>query len=158
MTLKRLGFALSIAAVAVSFALHLATFITTLSPVWILPGFFLVFGSVACGAPIQSKVKNSISTGKTQIIGFALLIYAILTFVYFDRTTGGTSSVEIVDGRYVAMYKSQVIRKITEPEYRMFPNLWTRVMTSWLGMMAVFCISSFKLTPEDRSARPSKES
>jgi len=38
-----------------------------------------------------------------------------------------------------------VIRVITENEYRMFPNLWIRVMSAWIAMMAVFCTTSFML-------------
>jgi len=52
------------------------------------------------------------------------------------------SSVAVVDGRYVSMYKEHVIRNISEQEYRMFPNLWTRVMSAWMAMMAVFCSKS----------------
>jgi len=54
-------------------------------------------------------------------------------------------SVAIVDGQYVSKYKDQVIRVITKNEYRMFPNLWTRVMSAWIAMMAVFCARSFTL-------------
>ena len=77
-------------------------------------------------------------TRNWKLFGFAVFGYAVLTFVYFYRTTGGASSVSVVDGQYVAMYKDQVIRTISENEYRMFPNLWSRVMSAWIGMMALF--------------------
>jgi len=41
------------------------------------------------------------------------------------------------------MYKDQVLKMITESEYRMFPNLWMRVMSAWIGMMAVFSLTQF---------------
>ena len=78
-------------------------------------------------------------------MGWILLIYAIGCFVYDYKTTGGATSVAIVDGQYVSMQKEHVIRAITENEYRMFPNLWTRVMSAWIAMMAVFCAGSFTL-------------
>ena len=88
---------------------------------------------------------------KVALLGWVLLVYAVLTFVYFYRTTGGASSVGIVDGQYVSKYKDHVIRVITYDEYRMFPNLWTRVMSAWIGMMAVFCSKSFTLPRMFRS-------
>ena len=36
------------------------------------------------------------------------------------------------------MAKDRFVRYITEKEYRMFPNLWTRVLTAWMTMMVVF--------------------
>jgi hypothetical protein len=78
-----------------------------------------------------------------SLVGFGLLVYAIFLFVYFYKTTGGASSVDVVDGQYVSKNKDHVIRTLTEQEYRAFPNLWTRVMSAWLAMMAVFCSKSF---------------
>ncbi len=89
------------------------------------------------------------------MVGFMLLVYAVLTFVYFYRTTGGASSVTIVDGQYVSMSKSRIIRTITEHEYRMFPNLWTRVMSAWIGMMAVFGLMYFPPVPIRDPCAPS---
>jgi hypothetical protein len=71
-------------------------------------------------------------------LGFALLVYSLAMFYLFYRTTGGASSVAIVNGGYVAKYKDHVIRAITESEYRGFPNLWIRVISAWLAMMATF--------------------
>ncbi len=75
------------------------------------------------------------------MFGFALLIYAVLLFIYNYRATGGATGAELVSGQYVYMYKNQIMRTITEYEYRMFPNRWIRVMSAWMGMMAVFGIS-----------------
>lgn len=35
--------------------------------------------------------------------------------------------------------KTTSSENIPEEGYRMFPNLWIRVMSTWLAMMAVFC-------------------
>lgn len=59
--------------------------------------------------------------------------------------TGGASSVRVVNGQYVSMYKSQIIRTITENEYRMFRTLRTRVMTAWTATMAVFGIAGLSV-------------
>jgi hypothetical protein len=151
MTAKKFGFTLCLATVAICMILHLATFVMILSPIWILPGVFLIFGAAICATAIQPNGRLQTPTGKVAIVGSALMIYAVLTFIYSYRTTGGATSVAIVDGQYVSMYKSHVIRTISEYEYRMFPNLWTRVMTAWIAMMAVFCTASFKLPVNDRS-------
>ena len=60
-------------------------------------------------------------TDKVSLVGFGVLVYAILLFVYFYKITGGASSVAVVGGRYVSTYKDHVIRTVTEQEYRMFP-------------------------------------
>lgn len=73
--------------------------------------------------------------------GWGLLVYAILLFVHFYRSTGGASSVGIVEGHYVYMSKETVIRPISEGEYRMFPTQVVRIMSAWLAMMAMFSIS-----------------
>jgi hypothetical protein len=151
MALKRIGLTLCLAAITICVVLHLATFVIILSPVWILPGFLLMFAAVVCGTMVHPNRRLLRPTGKAAVIGSALLIYAVLTFVYDYRTTGGATSVGIVNGQYVSMYKSHVIRPITEYEYRFFPNLWTRVMYAWLAAAAVYCTTSFKLSVDDRS-------
>jgi hypothetical protein len=67
-----------------------------------------------------------------------------LTRIYFYRTTDGASSVSVVNGQYVSKYKDHILRIITEQEYRMFPNLWARVMSAWIGMTAVFGIMNLR--------------
>jgi hypothetical protein len=147
--LDRLGCALYIAAAAICAVLHVATFIAIIPPIWVLPPFALTFGAVFCAQAFKSEQRLKAPTARNRttvgltFVGYTLLIYAVLTFVYFYRTTGGASSVTTVDGHYVSMYKSRIIRTITEHEYRMFPNLWTRVMSAWIAMMAVFSLMHF---------------
>lgn len=146
--LNGFGFALCVGAAAMCLVLHVATFLTIISLVWIIPPFFLVAGAVLCSKAVESKprsVRLALRRDKIALLGLVLLVYAILTFVYFYKTTGGASSVDIVDGQYVSKSKDHIIRFISESEYRMFPNLWTRVMSAWIGMMAVFCARSFAL-------------
>jgi hypothetical protein len=144
--LGRLGFGLATGAAGLCAALHITTFITTLTLVWILPAFVLMAGSIICAKAIESGSGFRKPSGRSALVGYALLVYAVLTFVFYYRTTGGASSVSIVNGQYVSMYKSQIIRTITEREYRMIPNLWTRVMSAWVGMMAVFLLIQFPST------------
>ena len=75
----------------------------------------------------------------------ALFIYAVLTFAYFYKTTGGAFHVEAVNGYFFAGSKN-ADRPITEYQYRMFPNLWARAMTAWLGVIAVMGLID-SLTP-----------
>ena len=143
--LNRLGFALCGVAFVICAVLHLATFFTIISLLWVLPPFFIMAGAVLCSRAVQPRLRLPVRMDRVTLVGFGLLAYAILTFIYFYKTTGGASSVAIVDGQYVSQYKSHIIRVITKEEYRMFPNLWARVMTAWVGMMAVFCTKSFTL-------------
>jgi uncharacterized membrane protein len=149
--LGRLGLALCIAAGAICALLHVATFITMVPPVWVLPSFALLFGAVLCAQAAKAERRFKSPARNWTLFGFALFVYAVLTFVYFYRTTGGASSVNIVDGQYVSMYKGRIIRTITEHEYRMIPNLWTRVMSAWISMMAFFGLMQFSST--DKATR-----
>jgi hypothetical protein len=123
--------------------LHIATFMTIVPFLWLLPPFFLMFGVVLCAKAVESGARFRRPSGMLAWLGLVLLVYAVLTFVYDYRTTGGASSVGIVNGEYVSMYKTQILRTITEQEYRMFPNLWVRVMSAWMAMMAVFGLTQF---------------
>jgi hypothetical protein len=142
-TLDKVGFALAVLALAVCIVLHVGSFLGIVSPMWLIPPFFGLAGAVLCSRAVEPRLRLPLRTDKVSLVGFGLLAYAILLFVYFYKTTGGASSVAVVDGQYVSKYKDHVIRTITEQEYRMFPNLWTRVMSAWMGMMAVFCSKSF---------------
>ncbi len=142
-TVNQIGFALCIVATVVCTVLHVATFLTIIPPIWGLLPFFLVFGAVICIKAIESKSPFTLPRGRSALLSCALLLYAVFTFVCVYRMTGGATSVGIVDGQYVYCYKSHVIRTITQYEYGMFPNLVTRVMSSWIGMGAASCISTF---------------
>jgi hypothetical protein len=115
------------------------SFVGIISLIWLVPPFILLAGL----GVVQPRLRLPIRMDTVSLVGFGLLACSILLFIYFCKTTGGASSVAVVDGHYVSMYKEHVIRNITEREYRMFPNLWTRVMSAWLAMMAVFCSKSF---------------
>jgi membrane protein implicated in regulation of membrane protease activity len=142
-SLGRLGLTLCTAAAGLCGSLHLATFVTIVAFLWLLPAFFLLFSAVLCAKGVESDARLRRPSGILAWLGVVLLVYAVLTFVYFYRTTGGASSVSIVNGEYVSMYKGQILRTITEQEYRMFPNLWVRVMTAWMAMMAVAGLAQF---------------
>jgi hypothetical protein len=141
--LDKLGLALCVLAVVVCTVLHIGTFFGIVSLIWVIPPFFLIAGAILCSRAIDPRLRFPLQMDKVSLVGFGLLVYSILLFIYFYKTTGGASSVSIVDGQYVSKYKDHVIRTITEQEYRMFPNLWTRVMSAWMAMMAVFCSKSF---------------
>jgi hypothetical protein len=78
------------------------------------------------------------------LLGCVLFVRAALTFVYDYKTTEGASCESIINGQCVSTYwSSHITRTITEREYRTFPNLWTRVMSVGMGMMAVFILTQF---------------
>jgi hypothetical protein len=140
-----LGLAVCVGAAAICLVLHVATFLTIVSLLWIVPPFLLVAVAVVCSRAVEPRLRFTLPTDKVALVGWVLLIYGVLTFVYFYKTTGGATSVGVVDGQYVSKHKEQVIRVISYDEYRMFPNLWTRVMSAWIGMMAVFSSRPFAL-------------
>src|SRR5215469_4242323 len=141
--LDKLGFALCLLALAICIVVHVGSLVGFVSLIWVIPPFILLAGAVLCSRVVQPRLRLPLRIDTVSLVGFGLLAYSILLFIYFYKTTGGASSVAVVDGRYVSMNKGHVIRNITEQEYRMFPNLWTRVMSAWLAMMAVFGSKSF---------------
>jgi len=47
----------------------------------------------------------TLPTSRCGLVSVALFAYAIVLFIYMYRTTGGATSVGIVDGHYVYKYK-----------------------------------------------------
>jgi hypothetical protein len=105
--------------------LHVVAFLTTLSPTWVIPAVFLLAGAVLCTNTTKARLRLALSAGTFSLVGWGLLVYAVTTFIYFYRTTGGASGVAIIDGQYVSEYQGRFIRTISEVEYKMFPNPWT---------------------------------
>jgi hypothetical protein len=160
MTARDLGKALCLATAIACALLHSATFLTVVPGLLILVPFFLLMGAILCARAAQGRsfsvyrrTRLSALTGKTALAGYVLLVYAILLFVHFYRSSGGASSVGIVEGQYVYLSKSTVIRPISEEEYKMFPTQVARIMTAWIGMMATFCLSSLINQVEDRGSQ-----
>src|ERR1035437_8909582 len=127
MTARDLGKHLCLATGIVCALLHAATFLTVVPRLMILVPFFLLMGAVLClrlaqGWKLSDYLRNrhTAPTGKAAIAGSVLLLYAILLFVHFYRSSGGATSVGIVEGQYVYMSKDTVVRSISEAEYKMF--------------------------------------
>jgi hypothetical protein len=149
MTGRGVGKVLCLVAGTAYALLHVATFLTVVPGLLILVPFFLLMGAILCTRAIQGwdlpyrdRVRLSMPKGKTAVVGYVLLVYAVLLFVHFYKSSGGASSVGIVEGQYVYMYKSAVIRPISEEEYKMFPTQVARIMSAWLGMGSTFCLAS----------------
>jgi hypothetical protein len=149
MTVRVIEKVLCIAAGTACALIHAATFLFAVPGYLILAPFFLLMGVIICSRVTQGwnsssydRVRLPIRSGKTALVGYVLLVYAVLLFVHFYRSSGGASSVGVVEGQYVYMYKSAVIRPISEEEYRMFPAQWDRVMSAWMGMISTFCLAS----------------
>ena len=113
-----------------------------------IPAFVCLFAAGLCQwatGKHRGRARNSArdiqsSTKFLQRLGFLLLAYAVLLLIWEYRTTGGATDAAILHGQYVYTYKSQVIRAITEREYRLFPILVARVMSAWIGAMSVWCL------------------
>jgi hypothetical protein len=72
-----------------------------------------------------------------MLFGSALTAYAIAVSVAYVIFADGASRASFIDAHYVAMYRREILRTITEAEARQFPNLWTRVTSIWLLVGAV---------------------
>jgi hypothetical protein len=160
MTVWRLGKSLCLATGIVCALLHAATFLTVVPRLLIVVPFFLLGGAILCLRLAQGwklsdylRARHTAPTGKTAIAGWILLAYALLLFIYFYRSSGGATTVGIIEGQYVYMCKGTVIRPISEAEYNMFPTQIARIMSAWMGMAATFCLSSIinqmKASPQD---------
>lgn len=149
---SRLGYAASIATLSVCAVLHLASFLGTVYPIWIVPAFCLLGVTLICANAVRPKRGSRWFANKFLYAGCALLVYAALTFVYIQKKTGGATGVEIVNGQYVSTYKSHIIGPATEREYREFPSLETRILSAWFAMMAAFCATRFT-APKDHPTR-----
>jgi len=150
---NRLGFALSIATLSVCAILHLATFLGTVPPIWIVPAFCLLGLTIILANMVRPKRGSRWFTNGFVYAGWVLLVYAVLTFVYVYKTTRGATGVEIINGQYVSTYKSHITGPATEREYREFPSLETRVLSAWFAMMAAFCATRFTAAGDHSSRR-----
>jgi hypothetical protein len=144
--LRKLGIFFAFVTLSACAVLHLFTFITAVPDLSILVPVVPLAGAILCAQqvlPWRTQLRNrAVPRGKTAMVGWVLLAYALILFVYFYRTTGGASSVSIVNGQYFYMYQGHMLRPITQEQYEIFPTEWFRVMSAWMGMMATFCLSS----------------
>ena len=141
---RDLGIALCFATVSVCLLLHIASFLGAVPFLLILAPIPLLAGAIICATPNPMRGWHNPPPpkGRTAVVGWILLVYSVALFVHFYMSSEGASSVGIVDGRYVYMYQSTVIRAITEKEYKMFPAQVAKIMSAWIAMMATFCMSS----------------
>ena len=164
MTAQDAGKAFCLATLIACALLHAATFLVIVPGLLIPVPFFLLAGAILCARITQGwslsaylrrrrTSRLSAPKGKAAKAGMFLLVYAIFVFVHFYKSSGGASSVGIVEGQYVYMSKSTVIRPISEQEYKMFPTQVARIMSAWLAMMAAFCLSSLTNELKDQSAQ-----
>jgi hypothetical protein len=147
----RLGLVLCVAALGLSVVLHIATFMTIVPFLWFLLPLFLLGGSVLCAQAIGSAELFGKPSGVLGWLFFLSLFYAAFILVHVFRTTGGASSVDIVNGEYVYKYKARILRTITEQEYRMFPNLVVRALSA---LIAVGAFSRWKQFTSINTAAP----
>ncbi len=139
----KIGLALSFAGGVLCAVVHIATFFTMLPLLWMILPAIPLFAAAIFGLAVKSDWSFKGHPGYWKLLCLATLVYSLMTLVYYIYTTEGASSVGMVDGRYISLYKDRVIRSISEYEFRMFPNLWTRVMTAWLGMLATVFMMVF---------------
>jgi ABC-type proline/glycine betaine transport system permease subunit len=144
--LRKLGIFFAFATLFACGVLHICTFIGPVPRLSILVPFLPLIGAVLCARqvlPWRIQLRSrAVPRGKIAMIGWVLLAYALILFVYFYKTTGGSTSVSIVNGQYYSMSQGHMLRPITHEQYEMFPTQWFRVMSAWMGMMAAFCLSS----------------
>ena len=139
----RLAAALCIVAAIAAVALNVATFLTTVRGAWLLP-IFLASLVGAIGVMRRARSNWRVPERVLMWVGLGLFFYSVLLFVSFFRTAGWTSGVSLIEQQYVATYKNDIVRIITEHEYRMFPNLWVRAMSALIAMGSVFSLAELR--------------
>lgn len=136
--LRTLALQLPIAVALISAPLHLATYVAFMSlKAAMLPLGLLLVAELAlllCGNPFRNLRRPSRNWMRFHLV---LTAYAIAVSVAYVITADGASRVAFIDGQYVAMYKGQILRTLTEAEALQFPNLWTRVTSIWLLLGAI---------------------
>lgn len=115
--------------------IHLATFFATIPLYWIVAPFALVIVSAILRRATGVDAAPGFTFGRAEIVGVGLLIYAVVMFAYVYRSTGGATSFAVQNGHYVSLYKDRVL-SITHNEYVMFPSLWVRALSAWVGALA----------------------
>ena len=153
---RNLGIALCFATIFLCALLHIATFFSVVPRLSILVPLVLLAGAVLCAVTPIGWRNPPAPRSKAAVVGWVLLVYAVLLFMHQYRTTGGATSVEIVNGQYAYMCKDSVIRPISEVEYKMFSTQVARVESVWIGMMATFCLSSLLNGQRRYRRRPSE--
>ena len=86
--LGRVGFTLSVACGVICAGVHAATFVTIVSFWWMLPPFALLFPAAFCAQAFRSEQRFKKPARNLRVFGFALLGYAVLTFIYDYKVTG----------------------------------------------------------------------
>lgn len=119
-------------------ALHLATFVFDFPFSWVFLAFIPIFLSAIIAKMHPQGVSFEFPVRVIRMLGFALLVYSIVMFVYEYKLTGGANHIAVENGQCLAMDKSTIIRILTDSECRHFPTLWTRVMSSWTAAIACF--------------------
>ena len=141
-----LGLSFGIFTLSVCAIINTATFIANVPEYLVLVPFLFLFTAMYCGlSPYQRSISFRTDPirlysprGIAAVGGCILLLYAVVVFVHMYIATDGATGVGIADGRYAYMYKSRILRPITQAEYKMFPRLEVRFFSAWTAMMATF--------------------
>jgi hypothetical protein len=137
---------------AICAVLHIATAAFDFPFIWIVPALLPLALAIVCSRITPRGVSFALPIDFIRKLGFVLLAYSVILFIYEYRTTGGATGVETIDGQCVALYKSTIIKNLNTYECRHFPTLWTRVMSAWIAMMA--CVGlSHSYDPSAKLAR-----
>jgi hypothetical protein len=83
MTRRNVGVALCLATLSACLVLHIAAFLMAVPFLLILVPFGLLAGAVLCASPRGGWRNPAAPRGKTAVIGWVLLVYAVMLFVRF---------------------------------------------------------------------------
>lgn len=131
---------LSLTIAAFCTGISLATFFTLVSLKLVLPpiGFTLIAIIAALVAGLRKPPRDWMR------LLIPVTLYAIAVTIGYLVFADGASRAAFIDGRYVATYKGQILRTITEEEALQFPNWWTRVSAAWIAIFALAQAASIR--------------
>ena len=137
-------FRLCIATAVCCAILHLTTFVTIVPFFTIVVPGVMIFSVSMRARDNQPQGGYRTPPGMLAFLGYVLFAYTMLTAISFWMDTGAPIGVGIVDGQYVAKFKYNITKPITEQEYRMVPNVWVRILSAFIGSLAVFGLARYR--------------
>ncbi|CAN5544930.1 hypothetical protein BH10ACI4_BH10ACI4_21120 [soil metagenome] len=126
---------------AICAVIHIATTVFDFPFIWVMPAMLPLALAILCSRITPRGVSFALPINFIEKLGFLLIAYSVILFIYQYRTTNGATGVETIDGQCVALYKSTIIKHLSTYECRHFPTLWTRVMSAWIAMFSCLGLS-----------------
>src|SRR5579871_6019061 len=126
---NRVAKAVLLIGLALAAAAHVLTYVALGNPDWISFSLGLVvvsFLAAVFGLIVADIPRTKTPSGKLSVVAAVLVLYAIFTFIRLHQRMDGAWSMDEAGGKYVLEDRGNVIRTLSEQEYRTFEGLFFR--------------------------------